>query len=325
MYYRFVFPLYLFFFCRNAPYRGASGGMGEPRGKDYPPPGNVPSVERTNDCEIIVVNKSQREYAEYIELRLKQLGLSVDLLFPNEEVPIGRVLANISSRGSLYAIVVMPQNEEHRSLTLNILHGLPQEHRNMPLDDAVPLILRNYEAYIRGEKLPAPISTPLPVVSSNVPLTERHPEAIQMLLNLLSDNRQLTVMQYDRVIRYLQDKQPPNKQQVDLQHRILNILNASGSSSGPPMVVPAPVAPVPAPVAPVGGSGWSLNSQSASSSGPTPLLNDPTVQKALDSLIQGNLLSKFSSGTPATTSSSLGTPPSQPLFGAFAGGAGRRF
>jgi hypothetical protein len=67
-----------------------------------------------------------REYAEYIEHRLKQLGLTVDLLFPNEEVPIGRVLANISSRGSLYAIVVMPQNEEHRSLTLNILHGLPQ-------------------------------------------------------------------------------------------------------------------------------------------------------------------------------------------------------
>jgi len=27
-----------------------------------------------------------------------------------------------------------------------------------------------------------------------------------VLLNLLSDNRQLTVLQYDRVIRYLQDK-----------------------------------------------------------------------------------------------------------------------
>lgn len=74
-----------------------------------------------------------REYAEYIEHRLKQLGLSVDLLFPNEEVPIGRVLANISSRGSLYAIVVMPQNEEHRSLTLNILHGLPQGNKRLNL------------------------------------------------------------------------------------------------------------------------------------------------------------------------------------------------
>lgn len=29
---------------------------------------------------------------------------------------------------------------------------------------------------------------------------------MQVLLNLLTDNRQLTVLQYDRVIRYLQDK-----------------------------------------------------------------------------------------------------------------------
>ncbi|XP_069692035.1 nuclear receptor coactivator 5-like isoform X2 [Periplaneta americana] len=328
----------------SQPYRPS---LTEPRGKDFPP---VSQMDRTNDCEIIVVSKNQREYAEYIEHRLKQLGLTVDLLFPNEEVPIGRVLANISGRGSLYAIVVMPQNEVHRSLTLNILHGLPQEHRNMPLEDAVPLIMRNFEAYMRGEKMPTTIPTPISVVSSSVPLTDRHPEAIQVLLNLLSDNRQLTVLQYDRVIRYLQDKremqiqlelgdakdlapvkttqEPANKQQVDLQHRILNILNNTSNTGMPnaalPTVVPAPVAPVPAPVAPAGGS-WPLGSQSGT--GPTPLLNDPTVQKALDSLIQGDLLRKISSSaTPATTAaSSLGTPPSQPLFGAFAGGSGRRF
>jgi hypothetical protein len=123
-----------------------------------------------------------------------------------------------------------------------------------------------------------------------------------------------------------------NKQQVDLQHRILNILNNTSGVSGPPIApiptaVPAPVAPVPAPVAPVTGP-WALGSQGGTAgTGPTPLLNDPTVQKALDSLIQGDLLRKISStSTPATTtaSSSLGTPPSQPLFGAFAG-AGRRF
>lgn len=54
------------------------------------------------------------------------MGLTVDLLFPNEEVPLGRVLANISGRGTLYAIVVTPDNEELRSLTLNILYGHPQ-------------------------------------------------------------------------------------------------------------------------------------------------------------------------------------------------------
>lgn len=67
-----------------------------------------------------------REYAEYIERRLKKLGLTVDLLFPNEDVPLGRVLANISGRGTLYAIVVTVLNEEHRSITVNVLHGQHQ-------------------------------------------------------------------------------------------------------------------------------------------------------------------------------------------------------
>jgi len=54
------------------------------------------------------------------------VGLMVDLLFPNEDVPLGRVLGNIASRGCLYAVVVKPTNQEHHSLTLNILHNVPQ-------------------------------------------------------------------------------------------------------------------------------------------------------------------------------------------------------
>lgn len=59
-------------------------------------------------------------------MRLKKIGLTVDLLFPNEDVLLSRVLGNIASRGCLYAVVVTPINQEHHSLTLNILHGLPQ-------------------------------------------------------------------------------------------------------------------------------------------------------------------------------------------------------
>lgn len=117
----------------------------------------------------------------------------MDLLFPNEDVPIGRVLANISSRGCLYAILVMPQNEEHRSLTLDILHGIPQgmdddskfvswliclnlflEHRNMPIEDALILITRNFDAYMRGEQ------TGLNSTTGINSLADRHPEGIQV-------------------------------------------------------------------------------------------------------------------------------------------------
>lgn len=226
-------------------------------------PRALPVTER-NDCEIIVVSKSLTEYAEYIEGRLKRLGIVVDLLFPMEDVPIGKVLGNIASRGCLYAILVMPQNQEHRSLTLTILHGLPQEHRNMPLEDALQLLSRNFQEVQRG----GPSGR----------------EAVYALLGQLADGRTLTVLQYDKVIEYLQERReqqvkielgeplnppPTNKTQVDLQQRILSILNDKKVIA--PVEQPPPAAPTPPAPAP-----------------PTQnkLLSDPTVRKALDSILQ---------------------------------------
>jgi len=254
-----------------------------------------------------------REYAEFIERRLIKIGLTVDLLFPNEEVPLGRVLANISGRGTLFAIIVNMVNEEHRSLTLNILYGQPQEHRNMPLEDSLNFIARSFDAYMRGERGTGPGP-----VAVGQPVPDRHPEAIQTLLNLLRENRQLTVLQYDKVIKYLQEKrevqiklevgdaqglpsiadpgrQPTTKQQAELQHRIMNILNQQPGGPQPPPQAAWPPQPAPQQT-------------------PAPLLNDPNVQKALDSLIQGDLLKKISPGAPGPVK------PPQPLFGAYAGG-----
>lgn len=86
------------------------------------------------------------------------------------------------------------------SSVLNIAFGLT-EHRNMPLEDALAFISRNFDAYLRGERGQGPGP-----VSVGGPVPDRHPEAIQTLLNLLRENRQLTVLQYDKVIKYLQDK-----------------------------------------------------------------------------------------------------------------------
>ncbi|XP_072947449.1 uncharacterized protein Neos [Epargyreus clarus] len=250
---------------RGAPFREERGGDRPERpGYGYPQPEYpraLPVPER-NDCEIIVVSKGLTEYAEYIEGRLKRLGIVVDLLFPMEDVPIGKVLGNIASRGCLYAILVMPQNQENRSLTLTILHGLPQEHRNMPVDDALQLLSRNFQEVQRGGSAGR--------------------EAVYALLGQLADGRSLTVMQYDKVIEYLQERREQqvkielgeplptpatNKTQVDLQQRILSILNDKNvlAKTEPPQVVE----PQPAPP----------QTQNK-------LLNDPTVRKALDSILQ---------------------------------------
>lgn len=276
------------FQAREAPPRAGSGFYGGGGRGDYsdnygpahgaPPPDIIAPAPDRNDCEIIVVSRALTEYAEFIEGKLKQLGLIVDLLFPNEDVPLGRVLANISSRGCLYAILVMPQNEEHRSLTLNILHGIPQEHRNMPVDDALLLVSRNFEAYMRGETL-------VPEDPSKPTLAERHSQPVQMLINLLAENRMLSTSQYDRLIKYLQDRKAMqhehevaegvteegmdegSNKQNELQSRILNILNKTNEK------IPTSItAPEPPP-----------------KEEPTPLLKDPSVQKALDSLLSGDM------------------------------------
>ncbi|XP_033340459.1 nuclear receptor coactivator protein neosin isoform X1 [Megalopta genalis] len=282
-----------------------------------------------NDCEIIVVNKALTEYAESIEARLKKIGLTVDLLFPNEDVLLSRVLGNIASRGCLYAVVVTPINQEHHSLTLNILHGLPQEHRNMLVEDAISLISRDFANYKAGGRS-VPLNTPF--------ANERHPDAIQVLLNMLADNHQLTVLQYDRVIKYLEIKREEQVQvelgdvkdlptttttiavsdpkQAELQSRILNILNSNKTSSTAPVPSPVPAptsAPTPVPPATWGSAASTATTASTTTTttgvSPSPLLNDPTVQKALDSLLQGNLLKSIGDQQPATTTT--------PLFAAF--------
>lgn len=110
-----------------------------------------------------------------------------------------------------------------------------------------------------------------------------------MLLNLLAENRQITTVQYDRLIKYLLQRrdlqsqyevsessdsiqEEPTSKQAELQNRILNILNKSSEE-------PKPAEPAPA----------------ASVVAPTPLLNDPTVQKALDSLLLGDMFKSIGS------------------------------
>jgi hypothetical protein len=65
----------------------------------------------------------RRIYGESIERRLKNLGLSADILFPNTMIPLGKLLGNISKRGTLYALSVYPINQAKESFTVNILQG----------------------------------------------------------------------------------------------------------------------------------------------------------------------------------------------------------
>lgn len=217
---------------------------------------------------------------------------------------MGKVLANISSRGTLYAILVTHQNQELRSITVNVLHGIPAEHRNMPVDDAIAFIGTNFQENRQKLSVNLPKSIPIQPVGNAPPLNERHPEAVQALLNLLAENRPLTVFQYERIIKYLQERKvlqikaelgdtgtddlptPEELAEVaraeakvqaekELQDKIMHILNK-------PSIIPTIVPEDEPPVRPV-----QVATSSSSSNSNSNLLHDPKVQKALDSLLGG--------------------------------------
>lgn len=116
------------------------------------------------------------------------------------------MLTNLSKRGSLFAVIIRPIHKENNSVTVNILYGIPAEHRNMPVEDAISLIFRNYQHLCQGENGDvigdtddSPYAT-IPLAST------RHPDHMQHLLNLLADNRTLTVLQLDCVQKYLLER-----------------------------------------------------------------------------------------------------------------------
>jgi len=70
----------------------------------------------------------------------------------------------------------------------------------MPYKDALAFIVQSFDAYVRGEKMtPIPGLTGIPISECGLPLGDKHPEGISTLLNLLQDQRDITVLQYDMV------------------------------------------------------------------------------------------------------------------------------
>ncbi|KAF4527621.1 hypothetical protein B566_EDAN015424 [Ephemera danica] len=145
----------------------------------------------------------------------------------------------------------------------------------MPLDAAIQLITRNYDSFMKGGAV---------LVATN------HPENISAMLQLLVQNRSLTVLQYDTILRYLSQRR---EQQVKLE-----VVIAEHSAPAPtPVPAPHPAqaeqlqkrimsildkkmtpAPVPAPSAAPQGKG---------------IMQDPKVQMALSSLLGSGSFKNF--------------------------------
>uniref|UniRef100_A0A3B3VLF4 Nuclear receptor coactivator 5 n=1 Tax=Poecilia latipinna TaxID=48699 RepID=A0A3B3VLF4_9TELE len=169
-------------------------------------------ADRPVDCSVIVVNKAQKEYAETVGRKVRDLGMVVDLIFLNTEVSLTQALEDVGRARTPFAIIITQQHQVHRSCTVNILFGTPQEHRNMPMQDAMLLVAHNYDTYKveNREKEREEIARKAAKMADDVllrePDRESHPISVLTSITLLAENRFLTPEELDSLIAYMKDK-----------------------------------------------------------------------------------------------------------------------
>ncbi|GFN77973.1 nuclear receptor coactivator 5 [Plakobranchus ocellatus] len=182
-----------------------------------PPPPLQPATPPAKvECQIYLVSPKLRAYGEDIEQRVKEHCIITGLAVMPEGHTATQMLEELTDRDGLFAVFVNTQNEAHRSLTLNILHGTPQEHRNMPMNDAIELIGRSFEEYVDTLREKAKAASAASSAIDDTPKPDTFTSAsrvflpasseVAYLLNLLADNRALTISELGDVIQYLKDR-----------------------------------------------------------------------------------------------------------------------
>lgn len=194
----------------------------------------------SNDIEIIVVSRVLTSYAELIEDLLRKLGLKVDLLFPNIQVSMAKILENIKSRGTLYAIIVNPENMQHQSVTLYTLHTGMNDvcRKNMPLKLALEFIETDFKTYlesIKAKQATLPLDFEHPSVPSVVtPALYSNFDEVQTTLELLLAKQPVTVVELDALTSFITKMRanlngdPPepelSPEELALQKKIMRLL-----------------------------------------------------------------------------------------------------
>uniref|UniRef100_A0A672FFT6 Nuclear receptor coactivator 5 n=1 Tax=Salarias fasciatus TaxID=181472 RepID=A0A672FFT6_SALFA len=199
-------------------YRSSSGADDHYRRKDesfrdpYGDPWNgrrEPDGDRARPEER---RRNELYLCETVGRKVRDLGMVVDLIFLNTEVSLTQALEDVGRARTPFAIIITQQHQVHRSCTVNILFGTPQEHRNMPMQDAMMLVAHNYDAYKveNREKEREEIARKAAKMADDVllrePDRESHPVSVLTAVTLLSENRFLTPEELDGLIAYLKDK-----------------------------------------------------------------------------------------------------------------------
>ncbi|KAM9301563.1 uncharacterized protein PAF06_014759 [Gastrophryne carolinensis] len=107
--------------------------------------------ERPSDCVIVAISKEQMEYATAIGHRFQDHGLVVEMIYLTAESGLTRALQEVKNDGSPFCILVEQSNVALSSCTAIILHESIKIHRNMPMEDALALVVKAF-GKIFGER-----------------------------------------------------------------------------------------------------------------------------------------------------------------------------
>ncbi|XP_039208362.1 nuclear receptor coactivator 5-like isoform X2 [Crotalus tigris] len=101
--------------------------------------------ERPSDCVIVSISKDQAEYSTTIGHRLQDHGLVVEMIYLTSESGLTRALQEVKNDGSPFCVLVEPSNVTLCSCTVIMLHQIIKIHRNMPMEDALALIAKEFQ------------------------------------------------------------------------------------------------------------------------------------------------------------------------------------
>ncbi|CAH8641528.1 unnamed protein product [Dicrocoelium dendriticum] len=187
-----------------------SRGAGTSLSSRVPPPYTV---------AIVAVQHDLVPYAETIE---KRVSTEVRFQDTRDSIPRTHIvvllsadhltpcLADLTRDRVPFAIICTTTNWTHGSCTLRILYApTQQEHRNMPLDDAMVLLKKEYDTYMAKE-FPAtvvvPAAAPSPVITTDDHTFLAPNRNLVTLLRMLADSRILSIGELDEIAAFVQER-----------------------------------------------------------------------------------------------------------------------
>ncbi|XP_070616302.1 nuclear receptor coactivator 5-like isoform X1 [Erythrolamprus reginae] len=212
--------------------------------------------EKPSDCVIVSISKDQAEYSTAIGHRLQDHGLVVEMIYLTSESGLTRALQEVKNDGSPFCVLVEPSNVTLSSCTVIMLHQTIKIHRNMPMEDALAMIAKEFEEIFAEHEQQQRTEISHKAADLADGFLERDlyesyhvPLGIRHLLFLLSEGKHLYMEELNSISDYLKTRRNKLEETDNLaaagEDGEYPNARPSGSGLPPTLSKPPPLLPTP--------------------------------------------------------------------------------